>query len=99
MHRLFSMLKYIAQETNDTLWQALQKVNLHTYVTSMPDIHIQSAESAGASSGSISRPVLAEDGIPDLSLKIVTEKGSNLSVGQRQLLCLARAIVKYESIK
>jgi ATP-binding cassette subfamily C (CFTR/MRP) protein 4 len=37
---------------------------------------------------------LVAEGMPDGLQSIVTESGSNLSVGQKQLVCLARAILK-----
>jgi ABC-type multidrug transport system fused ATPase/permease subunit len=38
------------------------------------------------------------EGMPDELHSIVSENGSNLSVGQKQLICLARAIMRKSKI-
>jgi ABC-type multidrug transport system fused ATPase/permease subunit len=41
---------------------------------------------------------LVAEGMPNGLHSIVSENGSNLSVGQKQLVCLARAIMKKSKI-
>jgi ABC-type multidrug transport system fused ATPase/permease subunit len=41
---------------------------------------------------------LVAEGMPNGLQSIVTESGSNLSVGQKQLVCLARMILKKSKI-
>jgi ATP-binding cassette subfamily C (CFTR/MRP) protein 4 len=50
------------------------------------------------SSFQVQLKTLVTEGMPNGLQSIVTESGSNLSVGQKQLVCLARTILKKSKI-
>lgn len=89
-----SNLDAFNQHTDEELRDALQRVHL---VSSPPASPVEptneqpSSSSSAEASGSVT-PVHPTNRIITLSTKI-SEGGLNLSQGQRQLLCLARAIV------
>ncbi|KAI8915218.1 P-loop containing nucleoside triphosphate hydrolase protein [Powellomyces hirtus] len=59
-----------SQHSDAEIWELLDRINLKTYVTSLPE--------------KLDAPV--------------AEQGENLSVGQRQLICLGRAMLKKPAI-
>lgn len=71
--------------TDDEIWKALELSHLKTHVLKMFKEHQDEYNSADDKTGK-------EELFDALQVKL-SEGGSNLSVGQRQLMCLARALL------
>lgn len=80
------------QYPDETLWNVLEMAHLKEHISSMKTDIKEDADGK-------KKKKIDEDQKPQVGLNArVTEGGSNLSSGQKQLLCLARALLKVSKV-
>lgn len=79
----------LKENTDSRIWEALRRAHLTEHAKAL------ASATANGASGGAQRP---EPSISDCLDAVVSEKGENFSLGQRQQACLARALLRSNKI-